>query len=386
MPNPDPRRNTNSNVVRYIIPNDEKKAGKINAPQGFRDGVLAHLEEERDLQSTDVVDKFQTGKINGPQGLRDGVLAHLEEERDLRSTDVGVKVQDCSRRLLIVHGTHLKILAELTTIPRNEAFHRGAGQVLQEGQGRLVYRASAYIRTDNPGYTPGPGDLADREKLEMMEAIAEQPAVQEGHRPFSTERGVQYVALGNTNPIIQKCPDILKHEMKGSFAKHNHGLAGKEQQRQDKATREGEAGGIQGDIKTGQGTDGGRGKDEWDRGGTIKKTKMPDEERLGRKTPRKKALTRKTLLKRTRLETEKIKVPDEEKPMTKKAPMKRTRRKKPLMTKTLMKKALRKKLKRKARRKRLMKKAQRKKPMKKAQRKKMMKKSLRETLMQKALR
>ncbi|MEQ2188373.1 hypothetical protein GOODEAATRI_014274 [Goodea atripinnis] len=82
-------RNTNPNFVRCIIPNHEKKAGKLDSHlvldqlrcngvlegiricrQGFpnrivfqefrqRAGVLAHLEEERDMKITDVIMSFQ---------------------------------------------------------------------------------------------------------------------------------------------------------------------------------------------------------------------------------------------------------------------------------------------------------------------------------------
>jgi hypothetical protein len=62
------------------------------------------------------------------------------------------------------------------------AFRRVAGQMLQDVQERLVYRASVYIRSDILGYVPCGGDLAYPEKLEMMEAIAEQMAAQEEER------------------------------------------------------------------------------------------------------------------------------------------------------------------------------------------------------------
>ncbi|PSN45224.1 Myosin-11 [Blattella germanica] len=70
-------RNTNPNFVRCIIPNHEKRAGKIDAPLihaleldpnlyrvgqskiFFRAGVLAHLEEERDYKITDLIVNFQ---------------------------------------------------------------------------------------------------------------------------------------------------------------------------------------------------------------------------------------------------------------------------------------------------------------------------------------
>ena len=54
--------------------------------------------------------------------------------------------------------------------------------MLQDVQERLVYRTSVYIRSDILGYAPAPGDLAYPEKLEMMEAIAEQLAAKEEER------------------------------------------------------------------------------------------------------------------------------------------------------------------------------------------------------------
>lgn len=38
---------------------------------------------------------------------------------------------------------------------------------------------------------------------------------------LSSEPEVQYVALRNINLIVQKRPDILKHEMKVFFVKYN---------------------------------------------------------------------------------------------------------------------------------------------------------------------
>ena len=66
--------------------------------------------------------------------------------------------------------------------PQLTAFRRVAGQMLQDVQERLVYRTSVYIRSDILGYSPAPGDLAYPEKLEMMEAIAEELAAKEDQR------------------------------------------------------------------------------------------------------------------------------------------------------------------------------------------------------------
>merc|ERR1719346_561942 len=133
-------RNTNPNFVRCIIPNHEKKAGKINAPlvldqlrcngvlegiricrQGFPNRIpFQEFRQRYELLTPNVIPKgFMDGKKAcekmiealelGP-GLfrigqskiffRAGVLAHLEEERDLRITDLVVKFQAYCRGLL----------------------------------------------------------------------------------------------------------------------------------------------------------------------------------------------------------------------------------------------------------------------------------------------
>merc|ERR1719394_118825 len=126
-------RNTNPNFVRCIIPNHEKKAGKINAPlvldqlrcngvlegiricrQGFPNRIpFQEFRQRYELLTPNVIPKgFMDGKkacekmieaLELDPGLfrigqskiffRAGVLAHLEEERDLRITDLVVKFQ-----------------------------------------------------------------------------------------------------------------------------------------------------------------------------------------------------------------------------------------------------------------------------------------------------
>merc|ERR1719210_1175806 len=126
-------RNTNPNFVRCIIPNHEKKAGKINAPlvldqlrcngvlegiricrQGFPNRIpFQEFRQRYELLTPNVIPKgFMDGKkacekmieaLEFDPGLyrigqskiffRAGVLAHLEEERDLRITDLVVKFQ-----------------------------------------------------------------------------------------------------------------------------------------------------------------------------------------------------------------------------------------------------------------------------------------------------
>merc|ERR1719150_1037532 len=133
-------RNTNPNFVRCIIPNHDKKAGKINAPlvldqlrcngvlegiricrQGFPNRIpFQEFRQRYELLTPNVIPKgFMDGKkacekmieaLELDPGLyrigqskiffRAGVLAHLEEERDLRITDLVVKFQAYCRGLL----------------------------------------------------------------------------------------------------------------------------------------------------------------------------------------------------------------------------------------------------------------------------------------------
>merc|ERR1719225_1948342 len=133
-------RNTNPNFVRCIIPNHEKKAGKINAPlvldqlrcngvlegiricrQGFPNRIpFQEFRQRYELLTPNVIPKgFMDGKkacekmieaLELDPGLfrigqskiffRAGVLAHLDEERDLRITDLVVKFQAYCRGLL----------------------------------------------------------------------------------------------------------------------------------------------------------------------------------------------------------------------------------------------------------------------------------------------
>jgi len=133
-------RNTNPNFVRCIIPNHEKKAGKINAMlvldqlkcngvlegiricrQGFPNRIpFQEFRQRYELLTPNVIPKgFMDGKkacekmidaLELEPGLfrigqskiffRAGVLAHLEEERDVRITDLVVKFQAYCRGLL----------------------------------------------------------------------------------------------------------------------------------------------------------------------------------------------------------------------------------------------------------------------------------------------
>merc|ERR1719357_65342 len=133
-------RNTNPNFVRCIIPNHEKRAGKINAilvldqlrcngvlegiricRQGFPNRIpFQEFRQRYELLTPNVIPKgFMDGKkacekmieaLELDPGLfrigqskiffRAGVLAHLEEERDVRITDLVVKFQAYCRGLL----------------------------------------------------------------------------------------------------------------------------------------------------------------------------------------------------------------------------------------------------------------------------------------------
>merc|ERR1719289_343462 len=142
-------RNTNPNFVRCIIPNHEKKAGKINAPlvldqlkcngvlegiricrQGFPNRVpFQEFRQRYELLTPNVIPKgFMDGKkacekmldyLELEPGLfrigqskiffRAGVLAHLEEERDVRITDLVIKFQAYCRGLLARRNYQKKV-------------------------------------------------------------------------------------------------------------------------------------------------------------------------------------------------------------------------------------------------------------------------------------
>ncbi|XP_054717131.1 LOW QUALITY PROTEIN: myosin heavy chain, non-muscle-like [Uloborus diversus] len=148
-------RNTNPNFVRCIIPNHEKKAGKIepslvldqlrcngvlegiricrqgfpnripfqefrqryelltpNAiPKGFMDGKLAC---EKMIQALDLdPNLYRVGQSK--IFFRAGVLAHLEEERDMKISDLIVQFQACCRGL-IARRNYQKRLQQLSAI------------------------------------------------------------------------------------------------------------------------------------------------------------------------------------------------------------------------------------------------------------------------------
>ena len=149
-------KNTNPNFVRCIIPNHEKRAGKINAGlvldqlrcngvlegiricrQGFPNRIpFQEFRQRYELLTPNVIPKgFMDGKKacqNMIEALeldrnlyrigqskiffRAGVLAHLEEERDLRITDLVVKFQAYCRGLLARRYV-LMILMEWLTLP-----------------------------------------------------------------------------------------------------------------------------------------------------------------------------------------------------------------------------------------------------------------------------
>lgn len=133
-------RNTNPNFVRCIIPNHEKKAGKLDSPlvleqlrcngvlegiricrQGFPNRILFQEFRQRyEILTPSAIPKgFMDGKkavekmINALEldpnlyrvgqskiFFRAGVLAHLEEERDLKLTDIIVTFQALCRGML----------------------------------------------------------------------------------------------------------------------------------------------------------------------------------------------------------------------------------------------------------------------------------------------
>merc|ERR1719348_2276670 len=133
-------RNTNPNFVRCIIPNHEKKAGKINAPlvldqlrcngvlegiricrQGFPNRIpFQEFRQRYELVTPSKIPKGFMDRMKACEKMiesleldpglyrigqskiffRSGVLAHLEEERDVRITDLVVKFQAYCRGLL----------------------------------------------------------------------------------------------------------------------------------------------------------------------------------------------------------------------------------------------------------------------------------------------
>eukprot|EP00095_Tigriopus_kingsejongensis_P005814 maker-scaffold716_size107355-snap-gene-0.26 protein:Tk05814 transcript:maker-scaffold716_size107355-snap-gene-0.26-mRNA-1 annotation:"myosin heavy non-muscle-like isoform 1" len=148
-------RNTNPNFVRCIIPNHEKRAGKINAPlvldqlkcngvlegiricrQGFPNRIpFQEFRQRYELLTPNVIPKgFMDGKKSCEKMItaleldpnlfrvgqskiffRAGVLAHLEEERDLRITDLVVKFQAYCRGL-IARRNYVKRTQQLNAI------------------------------------------------------------------------------------------------------------------------------------------------------------------------------------------------------------------------------------------------------------------------------
>ncbi|XP_064606783.1 myosin-10-like [Liolophura sinensis] len=154
-------RNTNPNFVRCIIPNHEKKAGKIDSPlvldqlrcngvlegiricrQGFPNRILFQEFRQRyEILTPNAIPKgFMDGKkavIKMIDALeldpnlfrigaskiffRAGVLAHLEEERDLKLTDIIVGFQALARGLLARRNyqKRLQQLSAIRVIQRN---------------------------------------------------------------------------------------------------------------------------------------------------------------------------------------------------------------------------------------------------------------------------
>ncbi|KAK9707856.1 Myosin head (motor domain) [Popillia japonica] len=154
-------RNTNPNFVRCIIPNHEKRAGKIDAPlvldqlrcngvlegiricrQGFPNRIpFQEFRQRYELLTPNVINKgFMDGKkacetmiksLELDQNLyrigqskiffRAGVLAHLEEERDYKITDLIVNFQAFCRGFLSRRNYHKRVqqLNAIRIIQRN---------------------------------------------------------------------------------------------------------------------------------------------------------------------------------------------------------------------------------------------------------------------------
>nr|CAD7462020.1 unnamed protein product [Timema tahoe] len=154
-------RNTNPNFVRCIIPNHEKKAGKIDAPlvldqlrcngvlegiricrQGFPNRIpFQEFRQRYELLTPNVIPKgFMDGKRACEKMIlaleldpnlyrvgqskiffRAGVLAHLEEERDYKITDLIVNFQAFCRGYLARRNYHKRTqqLNAIRIIQRN---------------------------------------------------------------------------------------------------------------------------------------------------------------------------------------------------------------------------------------------------------------------------
>jgi myosin protein heavy chain len=133
-------RNTNPNFVRCIIPNHEKRAGKIDSPlvldqlrcngvlegiricrQGFPNRIpFQEFRQRYEILCPNVIPKgFMDAKLACEKMIKDleldenlyrvgqsklffraGVLAHLEEERDMKLTDIIVQMQAICRGVL----------------------------------------------------------------------------------------------------------------------------------------------------------------------------------------------------------------------------------------------------------------------------------------------
>nr|XP_018907941.1 PREDICTED: myosin heavy chain, non-muscle isoform X2 [Bemisia tabaci] len=154
-------RNTNPNFVRCIIPNHEKRAGKIDAPlvldqlrcngvlegiricrQGFPNRIpFQEFRQRYELLTPNVIPKgFMDGKKACEKMIqaleldpnlyrvgqskiffRAGVLAHLEEERDYKITDLIVNFQAFCRGYLARRNYHKRLqqLNAIRLIQRN---------------------------------------------------------------------------------------------------------------------------------------------------------------------------------------------------------------------------------------------------------------------------
>ena len=154
-------RNTNPNFVRCIIPNHEKRSGKIDAPlvldqlrcngvlegiricrQGFPNRIpFQEFRQRYELLTPNIIPKgFMDGKKACEkmiQGLeldvnlfrigqskiffRAGVLAHLEEERDFKITDLIVNFQSFCRGNLArrMYNKRMQQLNAIRIIQRN---------------------------------------------------------------------------------------------------------------------------------------------------------------------------------------------------------------------------------------------------------------------------
>ncbi|KAJ8318252.1 hypothetical protein KUTeg_003343 [Tegillarca granosa] len=208
-------RNTNPNFVRCIIPNHEKKAGKIDSPlvldqlrcngvlegiricrQGFPNRIIFQEFRQRyEILTPGCIPKgFMDGKKAVEKMIkmleldpnlyrigqskiffRAGVLAHLEEERDLKLTDIIIQFQSLCRGLIARRNYQKRVqqLSAIRVIQRNCAAYlklRNLGMVETvkpllpvTGQEEKIVKTEEELKKFKDSYEKQKADLDDLE-------------------------------------------------------------------------------------------------------------------------------------------------------------------------------------------------------------------------------